>query len=360
MVENNLDRSLLIIIGGTGFIGSALVRRLQDLQIPHLVVTRQLNKNKLNESPYTTLIKGDVTDSYSTWVEEATKTLLKLPTPPRIQMVHCGGLVHLHSKASDYRLQNPVALKNLINAAKSLQVSRFVHISSSSIYFSLQDHLDIAEDQVYPQNILGAYAQSKWECELALLNQSKATPPAFETVILRPQLVYGPGEQVFLPPLITQASSFGLARTSARGPMTGMTSLDNLVAAILLSLDKNMTTRLEIYNITDGSSLYLLEAIEQLCTCLKLPFRTIRVPRSLFRWTALAAEKLASATEQRQGLEKGSIVPRLSVIQCALLSADRTLNIDSAKHHLGYNPLMDTLNNLKSIAPSLRPLVQKT
>jgi nucleoside-diphosphate-sugar epimerase len=360
MTGINAAKSILIIIGGTGFIGSALVKRLQDSEIPHLIVTRQLTKNRLIDSRFTTLIKGDITDSQNPWVEDVSKSLRRWPMKPQIQIIHCGGLVDPRSKAADYNLQNPVAVKNLINAAKALQVTRFVHISSSSIYFSLNDHLDITENQVFPQNILGAYAWSKWECELELINQSKGSPSAIETIVLRPQLVYGRGERVFLPPLITRASSIGLPRSSTRGPITSMTSLDNLVDAIFLSLGKKMNSKLETYNITDGSSLYLLEAIELLCTSLRLPFRSFRVPRSLLRWTALASEKISAFSEKRQRLEKGSLLPKLSSIQCALLTADRTLSIDNAKLNLGFNPHTETLANLRSIASSLSPIMQQT
>lgn len=349
--STGLPLSFVIVIGGTGFIGSALSKRLLDLEIPHVIVSRKKPQNIQFSTPIQSFIQADVTDSQNLWVHDIVKSIQHLYPFPQIYLVHCGGLVNPTAKDSDFHLQNLVAVKNLILAAKTIKIDRFVHISSSSIYMGLSDRLEIRENEVDPQKIMGSYALSKWNSEQELNKESQADPSGFKIVALRPQLVYGLGERVFLPALLSQASSFGLPKTSPRGPITSMTGLNNLVDAILLSFTSTMESRMEIYNITDGQNINLLEAIEEISKIHKVPFRTFKINRNLLRLAAISAEKITRLMESSQGLDPGSLIPPITLMQTALLSTDRTLSIKKAKAELGYHPKRDTILGLKESLP---------
>ncbi len=103
------------------------------------------------------------------------------------RIVHAAALIDIASDLSDLEATNVQASLDLYQAAARVGVSRFVFLSSGSIYRLNPTGTYREDDPLEPNN---DYERSKIACEQAL--RSETGPKAPELVILRPSLIYGP------------------------------------------------------------------------------------------------------------------------------------------------------------------------
>jgi len=99
--------------------------------------------------------------------------------------------------------------KNLLKAAKSKKVKKFIFISSPSVYFRFKHQLDLKESDILPKPI-NIYSSSKREAEK--LVQSSGIP----YVILRPRALIGRGDKVIIPRILRAHREGRLMRMGRR------------------------------------------------------------------------------------------------------------------------------------------------
>jgi nucleoside-diphosphate-sugar epimerase len=183
----------ILLTGGAGFIGSALIARLhRDNEIIVLDVLRRnaLAATGLDRSPNVTLIRGDVRDL------EAVRAAMK----------GCHYVVHLASIAGvDTVMKNPVltmkvaieGTMNVLEAASELNGShleRVVDFSTSEVFGSFA--YNVTEGDATSLGAVGearwTYAVSKLATEHLALNYCKQS--GLPTASVRPFNIYGPGQ----------------------------------------------------------------------------------------------------------------------------------------------------------------------
>lgn len=176
----------VLVTGGAGYVGSALVPKLlssgYDVNVLDLYLfgmdalapAREIAKRggQLFE------VKGDIRDHASV----------------SLAVASCDAVIHLACISNDPcfeldpELSRSVDLgsfKPLIQAAKDAGVKRFIYASSSSVY-GTKDEEEVTED--LPLNPLTRYSQCKVDCEEIL---TLSREPGFLTTILRPATVCG-------------------------------------------------------------------------------------------------------------------------------------------------------------------------
>lgn len=180
------------ITGSAGFIGHNVVRILEQQGVECFGVDNKTNYNFVPQDELNYLIKerfkriratplvGDIRDG------EDIKS--------RIGTFSCDTIIHLASFPRQKVVgQNPVVasevmctgLINLLEAAVTHRVKRFVYISSSMVYGDFES--DVTEDA--PCNPIGQYGIMKYMGEK--LVEDYARQHGFEYVIIRPSAVYG-------------------------------------------------------------------------------------------------------------------------------------------------------------------------
>ena len=168
---------MILVTGGTGFIGTHLVRRLTASgQAVRCLVRRQARPRNLPagvEAVYGNLISG----------EGLPEALRGADT-----VIHLAGVTKALAPA-DYYAGNARATRNLAGALAGALASRgprLVHVSSLAAIGPSPDGKPINEDaEPHP---LTHYGKSKLEAERAV---RELAPDA---VIVRPPVVYGPGD----------------------------------------------------------------------------------------------------------------------------------------------------------------------
>ncbi len=180
-VKNNERIHHVLIIGGAGYIGSVLARKLlQEGYSVRILDTLLYGQNSIADlmgNPRFTLVEGDSRD-----VSTVFKAMLDMDA-----VVHLGELVGDPACALDERLTleiNLAATRMVAEAAQGCGVKRFVYASSCSVYGYSSDILD----ERSALNPVSLYARAKIGSERALLDLNG---PDFHPVILRFATVYG-------------------------------------------------------------------------------------------------------------------------------------------------------------------------
>jgi nucleoside-diphosphate-sugar epimerase len=154
------------ITGGTGFIGRHLIAALAASGQSLRLLVR--NPSKLAAGDRQRIVPGSLSDG------EALARLVEQADT----VIHCAGAISASGRSA-FAAANIEGTRNLAAAAAAAGVRRFVHLSSMAAR----------------EPGLTDYAWSKAESEKALA----AELPGSCHVILRPPVVYGPGDRATLP-----------------------------------------------------------------------------------------------------------------------------------------------------------------
>lgn len=218
----------ILVTGATGFIGGRVCERLVQAgakQVKALVHTLQ-HAPRIARLPLELRV-GNLLDRQS---------LRAALTDVRI-VIHCGlgprrGIV--------------TATRNMLEAAQSVRVERFIHISSAAVY-GLRPPAG-ANTESAPLRLTGnLYTDSKLRAERVV---ARFASRGFPVISLRPSIVYGPFSS-WSTRLIGQLRSGHGALIDEGNGACNTTYVDNLVDAIVLALDAPHVLG-ENFFITDG------------------------------------------------------------------------------------------------------------
>ena len=123
---------------------------------------------------------------------------------------------------------------NVLSAALSEKVGRFVHTSTPSVVYGRGDIDGGDESLPYPERHLCAYAATKALAERAIL---RADGPDIRTVALRPHLIWGPGDNHLLPTLLERAEAGRLRRVGGGRNRVSVSYVENVADAHLAACD---------------------------------------------------------------------------------------------------------------------------
>ncbi len=174
----------VLVTGGAGYVGSALVPKLLaagwNVRVLDLYLFRPHVFADIASHPGLTQIIGDIRD---------------LPTVEKA-LTGCEAIIHLACISNDPSFELDPALGRSINyacfgpmvdAAKRAKVRRFIYASSSSVY-GIKSELNVTED--LPLMPLTDYSKYKALCETILL-EKRGRRRSFTPVIIRPATVCG-------------------------------------------------------------------------------------------------------------------------------------------------------------------------
>ncbi len=170
-----------LVTGATGFIGQHLVRRLLDLGRPVRALCRRGSEAKL---------PGDVRRRVEVAVADLTdRGSLGHATAGVARVFHCAAEVSDWGPTDRFREANVRGTRWLLEAARSADVERFVHLSSFVVFGVPSPP---ALDDTSPYCIGGdPYTKTKTEGERTVFAFAAETD--LRVTVLRPTVVYGRG-----------------------------------------------------------------------------------------------------------------------------------------------------------------------
>lgn len=302
---------MILLTGGTGFVGRHLVQRLVADGRQIRVLSRTPGRVTLPDS--ISWAQGDVTDSASLHA-----ALRDVRTVVHAAAVLSDGL----TPDAAFDSVNVGGTATLAAAARDMGVREFVHISSAGVYgdgCTASPHLE--SDTPIPGT---PYERSKLSAEQALVAALEASNVRW--TILRPQGLYGPDRPA------TAAFFRKVAQKSLwlHGPghaVVHPTHISDLAAAVRLVLDRNDLQH-EVINIGGARWLEYCELISLTGVRVgRVPYQ-LRAPLWIVQVAALSSRVWSAAGAPP------AVLKRLSHAW-----VNRAVSIEKARCLLGFNPV---------------------
>jgi nucleoside-diphosphate-sugar epimerase len=157
-----------------------------------------------------------------------------------------------------------------------------------------------------------------------------ANGDGFETVVLRPRLVWGPGDTTIVPALKDAVENGRFSWIGGGKHLTSTTHVDNVVEGLVLAATKGKPGN--AYFVTDGEPVVFREFITELLATdgVEMPDRS--VPKAV-------AKPLAGITEGLWGALRRQSAPPLTRLAVWLSALECTIDISKARSELGYQPV---------------------
>lgn len=227
----------VLITGATGLIGSHLTQRLIKEGVLVRALVRDPDKASWLKDVGAEIFKGDITE-YSSLI----------PAVDGCQYIfHGAAWVSERGSKEEIWKTNVQGTKNIVKAASTVQIKRFIHLSSCAVYGSRQE---FNIDETFPTCKSGKlYWDSKIEAEEIVQNAYKQHK--LPVVITRISQVYGPGSYQFTIRPVEVIKTGKMILIDGGKHMCKPIYISNLVDGLMLCMQRDQATG-EIINLTDG------------------------------------------------------------------------------------------------------------
>ncbi len=254
-------------------------------------------------------------------------------------IIHCAAFVEQWGPADAWKRFNVDGTARVLAAAREAGAKRFIHISTESVLWRGQ-HLRGGVDETYPlaPNSPYPYASTKAQAEILV---RQANTPSFETIILRPRFIWGPGDTTLAPTIEAMARADKFAWVNNGRALTSTTHIANLIHAIDLALTKGQGG--EAYFILDDGVRPMREMIAGIAAARGVTLPDTSVPG----WLADALGAVCEGAWRVFGL-KGE--PPLTRFGAMIMSRDSVLSDAKARRELGYAPVISVENGMRELA----------
>ncbi|MFN8200795.1 MAG: NAD(P)-dependent oxidoreductase [Nakamurella multipartita] len=243
-------------------------------------------------------------------------------------VVHCAALASPWGRPEAYRRANVDGTRHVLEWARDHGSPPVHYVSSSSVFYTRADQLGITERSPIPApaDQINIYSRSKLAGER--LVESYRGPWS----ILRPRAVFGPGDTVLLPRVVTAARAGRLPLLVRREPepvLTDLTHVDVVAHYVVEAVARELTGPA---NRTNGEPVELYPFLFGLLDDLGLPRPTRRLPVG----TAMA---LARASEIASATMLGYREPPITTFGVSMFAHSKTFDITRCRRLLGPPPL---------------------
>ncbi len=320
----------ILVTGGGGFLGQAIVRRLRERGEAVVVLNRSLYPEL--DALGVDCRRGDIADAEVV----------------RAAAAGCDAVIHVAAKAGpglrvvDFERANVVGTENVLAACRAHGIGLLVHTSSPSVVHGGGDIENGDESLPYPDHFHAPYPATKARAEQMVL---AANGRHLKTCALRPHLIWGPGDNQLLPRLI-ERNRAGRLRLPAPEKKIDTVYIDNAAEAHVLALDNlagPATAAGKPYFISNGEPMPVGEIIRRLLEASGETPRIGRVPLSIAMSVAGLVEGLWRLTGRAED-------PPLSRFVVEHLATAHWYSLTAAERDLGYRPRISIEEGLTRLA----------
>jgi nucleoside-diphosphate-sugar epimerase len=318
----------VLVTGGGGFLGKAIVSRL---------VKRGDHVRSLARNFYPELhtmgvdqIQGDISDP----------STVAAACEDRAIVYHVAAKPPPWGKYEDYYQTNVIGTQNIIDSCLDQVQPRLIYTSSPSVVHNGRDIEGVDESMPYPRKFNNHYSKTKAIAEQLVL---KSCRDKLKAIILRPHKIWGPGDNQILTRLVARAKK--LKQIGDGKNLIDTTYIDDAADAHILAADrlkKHPDLSGNVYFISQGEPIlawYMVNEFLKAAGCRP-------VKKSVSFKVAWVTGAFLELVYKILHLSKEPYITRFLA---ETVSQSNWFNIDAAKRDLGYEPKVTIKEGLRRL-----------
>ena len=325
---------MILVTGGSGFLGGAVVRqlvargdKLRSLQRSDAPQLRDLGVD---------VVRANLSDQRAV-IDAASG---------------CEAVMHIGAKAGvwgpydDYYQANVVGTRNVIEACRAHGIQRLVYTSTPSVIHAGGDVEGVDESAPLATHFDTAYPATKAEAESMVL---LANGPTLATIALRPHLIWGPNDPQLTARILARGRAGRLRLVGGGVKKIDSVYIDNAVSAHLLALDRlalGAQCAGRAYFISQDEPVRQCDLVNGILAAGGLP------PCEKFISPG-AAYVVGAVLEFVWRVMGRSDEPMMTRFLAKQLGTAHWYDISAAKRDLGYTPLVSIAEGLTRLKASL-------
>ena len=313
----------VLVTGGGGFVGLAIVRQLSSMGVETTVVGR--HHYSAVEAAGAQSLVGDICDL----------DFLKQAAKGYDVVFHVAAKAGIWGSRDSYYSVNVQGTENVIEACLANGIRTLVHTSTPSVVFDGNEIQGGNESLPYSSNPLCHYAETKILAEKKVL---AANSEQLRTASLRPHLIWGPGDTQIIPRLIQRGRQGKLKIVGDGRNLVDISYIDNIADAHILAAE-NLTTVAtaagQAFFISQGEPVVLWDWINEL-------FNRVAISPVNKRVSFGAAYKAGRIMEWLYSLLQLQGEPQMTRFLAEQLAKSHWFSIDKANRTFSYSPKIST------------------
>ncbi len=325
---------MIVVTGGSGFLGGALVRalaargdRVRSVQRSDCPDLRALGVD---------VVRADLSDS-----DAAARALEGADA-----IVHVAAKAGIWGPRSEFVSANVRATEHVLKACLLHGVPRLVYTSTPSVVHAGGDICGLDESAPVATHFACAYPETKAIAEAMVL---AANSHRLATVALRPHLIWGPGDPQLTARVIARARSGRLRLVGGGDKTIDATYIDNAVEAHLAALEhlaRGAACAGKAYFIANGEPMPQRDLINGILGAAGLPECRRSISPALAHLAGAICELVWSVL-RRAG------EPPLTRFVAEQLATAHYFDLSAARRDLGFEPRISTAQGLERLRQSL-------
>jgi len=322
----------IAITGGTGGVGWAVCRAARGAGLEVRALVRDPSRARALEGLGVELVRGDLDDTAA----------LEATAAGAEAFIHGAAHVGDVGTPEAFERVNVGGTRRALEAAARAGARRFVHVSSTAVY-GRPRHGIIAE--THPLRPFGTpYEDTKLAAEQ--LAFARGGELGLEVCAVRPCIVFGPEDRVFLPRAVhTLRARRALLIDGGRTPLNVVSSED--VADVILRCAAQPAAVGEAFNVASDPPPTVRRLLETIADAAHAPRPRLSLPYS-------AAMPLARLVFAAWKLLRRPGVPPISPFVVTLLTRDVVYDASKARRVLGWDGGRDPLGAIYKIVTEMR------
>jgi nucleoside-diphosphate-sugar epimerase len=317
------------VTGGSGFIGGRLITRLRNEGWDVRALARSERSADAVRALGAEPVRGDIAHAGAIREGAAGAT----------HAFHAAAHLGDWGPRPDFVRDNVIGTQNALSGCAAAGVERFVHVGTEAALLAGQPLVNADESLPLRPDSPSLYPSTKAMAEQAVRQANR--PGSFETVVVRPRFVWGPGDANVLPTIAAAVRSGQFRWIGGGRHRTSTTHVDNAVEGLWLAATRGVAGA--AYFVTDGEPVVFRDFVTRLLATQGLDPGDGELPLALARAVAAGGE-----AAWRMLPLPGS--PPLTRMALWVSSLECTIDISRARAELGYAPVVSIDDGLAALS----------
>ncbi|MBA2464694.1 MAG: NAD-dependent epimerase/dehydratase family protein [Nocardioidaceae bacterium] len=270
----------VLVTGASGMLGRTTAQALIDRGDDVCVLQRRPAGLACRE------VLGDVADP----------TVVHRAAAGQDAVVHLAAKVDVVGRWRDYVGANIDGTRTIVDACRFAGVGRLVHVSSPSVAHAGRPLVGARAEAADPERARGHYARSKAVAEQLALAADSA---ALAVLVVRPHLVWGPGDTQLVARVVARARAGRLPMVGPGAALIDTTYVENAGAALVAAVDACGPVHGEPLVVSNGEPRPVREVLVRLCRAAGAPEPHHQVPVWLGRLAGTAVDGVWAASRRQ-------------------------------------------------------------